>query len=138
MFFLFVVVTVGVGRTAVDCDCNSSSSEGAWSAVVATLLKESQEDSDETDKCEACKSESDEAEADVAVDENSQSSSDSPNVIASSWWAELLKIHAKEFVVGHRNPDECNVFWFFSVLLGTGYSKQSHHRRKEVELKKEV
>jgi len=107
----------------MDCDSNSSSSEGAWNEVVATLLKESQEDSDETDKCEACRSESDECEADVAVDENSQSSSDNPNVMASSWWAELLKIHAKGFTVGHRNPDESTFFCcFFSLVLGTGYS----------------
>ena len=69
---------------------SGSSAGHAWSLVARSLLRESQEDSDETQKCEACRSET------GSVIPTTEDSASSPKISSSSWWAELVKIHYKK------------------------------------------
>lgn len=72
-------------------DSDSGSSHGAWSEVARGILKESQEDSDETQKCDACRTDS-------SASSNHADSISSTVCSTSSWWAELIKIHSQQFV----------------------------------------
>lgn len=71
---------------------DSGSSDGAWSAVAKGLLMESQADSEETQKCDACRSES-------AASSCWETETENPfhTTSSSSWWAQQVKIHAKPF-----------------------------------------
>lgn len=74
---------------------SSGSSAGNWSQLAHDLLRSSQEDSDETLACEACRTESSvDGSSNGNVDGMSQ---DHVPQTPKSWWAELIKIHSSEF-----------------------------------------
>ncbi len=97
-------------------DFSSSESNGGWSKVAKDLLKESQDDSDETAKCDACRSDSNSGCSDGS---HSDSEPKRHNVYQDcgddasmpprtrSWWAELIKCYTKdEFGM---LPPSCNI-----------------------------
>ena len=73
---------------AMDESSDSASQDG-WDQVAQDLLKLSQEDSDETAVCDACRSAS-----------TCSSHDDQPPELGRTraWWAELIKSHCQDFV----------------------------------------
>ena len=86
--------------------CSDAGSESGWSEVAKDLLRESQEESEETELCDACKSDtSGVASAEghgSSVDDNHDQTDDQKNshrqLGSRAWWAELIKSHTQEFL----------------------------------------
>ena len=72
------------GLAMSDATSSSAGSEDAWDQVTKDLLKESQDDSDETAKCTACRSDTEESNP-VGPKKS------------RAWWAELIRTYTKGF-----------------------------------------
>jgi hypothetical protein len=82
-------MAASVDGAASDNRSTSSAADSAsdgWGEVANELLKASQDDSEETLKCDACRSESTNPES---IDSASSDAVSRPR----SWWGELIKIH---------------------------------------------
>lgn len=78
---------------------DSCSEHDGWGAVVDEFLQSSQEDSDQAVLADACKSESCSQSSGAPNPDESSSSSESRKPQPVAWWAQLLKLHTRQFQV---------------------------------------